>query len=1471
MLLLGESFMFEINMRLKFSSALLLVFLSVFSYGQTANIVEGCVPLQVNFTAPAGSSNFFWDFQDGATSPLQNPSNTFIDAGVYVVEFSESTTGPVVGTVTITVHEQPVPEITSSSGTVGCVPFAFSVEDNTTLPAGVTGTGFSWSFGDGGSGNGSPTTYTYNSEGVYDVTLQLTTNLASCNATKIFPSYVTCTEPPIASFTTNPSPVISCSPPLNVDFTNNSTSNGSPITYSWDFGNGNTSTDETPTTETYTSSGGFSITMIATDTNGCQNTTSAAVNIGTTTVGFIIPDTVCINTLVSPTNTSSTGSYSWDFGTNATPSTSAATNPAVTFLTEGIHTVSLTNTSGSCSPDSVVQIYVEDPQVTFAAIPTYFCYEPATFNFTGNGPPNVASWDWEFGDDTFGSGQVIDHEYAVPDTSYSEHGENLIATTLTITTTNGCVAEYRELDTIHLPWSRFMPDIAEGCAPLTVTFSDSSRTNMPEEPLTQWEWDYGDGNTDTFANGDPNTYIFTTPGEFDVVLIVTNSAGCTDTSDTIRIEVGDLVALDFSAAPLSICTGEEVDFTNLTAGPVSDLIDAWHYTSDEDRMSHCYQEANPSYIFDNETGFHDVTLTAEYNGCYSSVTKANYIEVKGPIADFTWQKDCDTPMDVLFNDLSSDATSISWDFGDGSPASSLGTVPYAYAATGDYTVILTATNGVSGCPDDKDTVLIHIRTIDAQFTPDEVLCGNQSYTYDASASVDVNEYCNRGYTWFFSEPSMRPITTPLPTEDINLSVTGPQTIGLVVEDINGCVDTLIQDIIVYNGYAAFELSDSTICYPSSVDFTDLSVSDTVITNWDWDFGDGNTSTLTDPTNLFASGPTPTVPVTLTTTDEIGCVETTTFEIDIYEPVSFISTLPNPANVCTNEDVDFFSSDFTSQGSSLSYSWDFGDAGSSADQNPSHSYTNGGNYNVVLTFTEIATGCQGTTNTTVDVQDFPTASFTSDVDGLAALCAPQIVNFTDASTSTSPIVSYAWDFDNGQTSTQNPVSTTFVKGVYDVELTVTTSYNCSNTVTVPYTVIGPEGNFVIDQNNICKGDSIVFTITDTLDVALYSWDFGDGNEAHEVSPTTHVYNFNPPSGQTVAKLTLYGVDSVCPITVSKNIFIHDVVAGFNILDDSICDGDNATLSNTSTPLADILSWTLGDGTTSTSSTTFQHLYATPGSYDVTLSVESSAFGCTDDTTTTIVVHPTPEITAFGDVICPGTLAQIGVENIDPGSFYNWTPATLVFNSTSAITTTTSDTAITYTVTVTDGSTGCTNSDDAVVSVIPEIEDYVFDTIVIIGDSIALPFGLESGLYTYTWTPESGLSCSDCSDPWAGPLLEDIQYTVNIADTLGCDNATYKYFIEVVPETLIELPTTFTPNGDGVNDIIYLGYWGVQVLYEYEIYNRWGELVFHTSDINTGWDGYYNGILQNNDIYVYKVRALTWLNEEIIKEGHIHLMR
>lgn len=1462
-------------MRIKNAVSLVVVMLTVvFANAQTADVTEGCAPMVVNFTAPAGAATWLWDFKDGATSNLQNPGNTFLNPGTYVVEFRETTSGPV-STITIKVYAKPDLTITRLSETTGCIPFNVTVSVGATLPGGVTLSGYNWDFADGTSVPGTPASHTYVTAGVYNISVKLTTSSVSCDVTKTFSGSFSFSDPPATAFSTSPDPPSSCSAPLTVNFTNNSGSS-LPLSHKWDMGNGTTFAGETPPAQTYTVAGTYTVSLVATDANNCAASAQKIISIGAPSSSFSIADTVCINEEINNiANLSTAGTSLWTIS-NATfisPTGSTSFEPTIAFTAGGLQNVKLTTTSTGCSDDTTLFVYVVSPAVTFTFTPSYSCQSPVAVQYTGISPNPVLQWNWSFGSSV--QNPVFIYTVANADSADVQTTHETFLTTLTITTAGGCKATHSDTMKVNPSWARFIPDKHNGCADLTVTFRDTSKSI---EPITNWLWNYGDGTpNNSLADGNPHTHTFNSPGVYDVVLVTTNNLGCRDTSYPVRIEVGEVRTLDFSVDKTSICPGEAVQFTNLTAN--QSLFDGWNYSSGEELLSHCFPDDEPSLIFDSEAGPQSITLTADYNGCFSSVTKTNLVNVKGPIAGFNYQYSCDNRNDVQLTDLSEDATGLSWDFGDGAVSSSGGTFVHTYTVTGDFTITLTAANGGSGCPPSTDTYVARIRNIESKFTTDSLLCGLVPHLYDASASVDVSPSCYKGYTWIFSDPGKRPVTVGDPATSLTFSLSGTQTVGLVTEDINGCTDTLTKTVRVFNIQPSYTVSDQRICLPDTVIFTDISISDTTLVAWNWNFGDMTSGSFSlSATHVYTVDVSPQYTTTLTVSDVLGCTTFSTDVITVYSPVSSISTVPVLPNICLGQPVLFTGADFTSEGSNLSFAWDFGDGNSGTGNNLNYTYSVSGTKNVTMNYTEVATGCTGpAVFQTINIQDYPVAGYYTDVDSLNALCYPQQVNFYNASTSASPVTSTSWNWGFGS-GFDTTAFVTFPKGEHPVKLLVETSFGCRDSMTKILNVKGPLGTFDIDNNNICKGDQITFTITDTVDVGSYNWDFGDGTAAADTSPVAHIYNYLPPSGQTLGKLTIFSKDKTCPVAVEKPIFIYYVKSDFlrntDDLDTLMCLGEGLLLTNTSSPsTGNIYSWTMGDGSTSASPGSFIQNYTVTGTYTITLAAEHATYGCKDTLSKAVKVFPLPHVKASVDTTCKFKTAQLLVADHNPVDSYDysWTPAAELNNPLIYNPTLTAINSGYYKVVATD-TNGCMKADSAFLFVVPPLEGFTWDTAIVAGDYVTLPIDNWGGLVEFTWTPEDYLNCLDCAYPVVDHVpIEDKSYSLYAEDIFGCTNATFYFNVKIRPEAFIELPTTFTPNGDGANDIIYVKGWAIKDLLTFQVYNRWGEIIFETSELSEGWNGYYKGVLQNNETYVYKARAIDWFEKEIQKEGHINLVR
>lgn len=150
---------------------------------------------------------------------------------------------------------------------------------------------------------------------------------------------------------------------------------------------------------------------------------------------------------------------------------------------------------------------------------------------------------------------------------------------------------------------------------------------------------------------------------------------------------------------------------------------------------------------------------------------------------------------------------------------------------------------------------------------------------------------------------------------------------------------------------------------------------------------------------------------------------------------------------------------------------------------------------------------------------------------------------------------------------------------------------------------------------------------------------------------------------------------------------------------------------------------------------------------------------------------------------------------------------------------------------------------------------------------------TGGSTYLWTPATGLSDPTIANPIAilDKSVDSITYTVTAYDTNGCwakDAVKVKLF-QSDPEILV--PSAFTPNADGKNDILKPILIGIDKLHYFSIFNRWGQQVFITTEIGKGWDGIFNGVKQPSGTYVYSTEGVDFQGKTIAKKGTIVIIR
>ncbi len=1464
-------------MNKSFGFSLVCILLSQVCNAQiSASVTEGCAPLSAvqfnnGFNNP---TNIIWDFDDGGGAAIPDPEHTFINSGVYNVSFSAVVNGSAVNeTITITVNENPVADF---SGEFGCVGSDIQLTDLSTSSSGTLAD-WEWTFGDGNFLNGEQNPiHVYGQPGNYTVGL-IVTDENGCTGATIINDLITIAENPDVSIDNTPS-LFSCEVPFDVTFTSNASSNSpnsNTLTYAWNFSNGNTSDAPNPPTQTYTETGSFPVSLTVTDDLGCSETVTQTVSTLNPEAAFTFlqnvnnDDTICL--FNGFTNDSGLYPAIFDFGDgNGPQSFNQFTPHFYEFQSGGVYDISMTVGEGSCISTITETFVVQEPVFEISTSPDLSCETDFEIDILLSGNEAVDSISWiysqQFIDTITGSGNnYIANVSYIDSINYEINGYLPIGVGGLVTTLQGCLASVSSVDSLWQPNAMPYSNFSNGCAPLTVMYADSS-TSHPNQALLSWEWNI---NGETFINeGETIEYTFTEPGVYTSFLIVENSEGCIDTSYMDSIFVGEVLPLDFNFNPSPVCINDSITFEEITQ---NSNVEYWNFNGDGNSLEGCFLNSSQTVVFNDSTGIQPVTMTAIYNGCSTELTQN--VEVLGAVGRLSYECNCDTPLDYAFNADVQNGSTWDWDFGDGTilTASTNTQEFHTYSQSGDYNAVLT-TYSEDGCDPFVDTLVVKVRQLGGTVASDTLLCSGTPYMFQVNA-IDNKVTCTRGYHMFWGDGTPPTMNNTGTFEHVFNFSGSPEVFAAIIDD-NGCRDTIRPNIRVFQLEAFADADILTGCLPLDVNFNGTFDSDTTIANVSWDFGDetiGSESIIShqynfpEPVNQFGQ----VIPwqAQYTITDAVGCSTADSINIlPIVPTVQIQSTTDN--TICVGDNTSFFPSvnnpDWT-------YEWDFGFE-TSNEPVPNITYNASGEFDVTLNIID-ENGCPADAfqSSYISVENYPEAILTSTADELEVLCYPLQATFNNVSNyNGSEPGNIIWDLDNNSpVAPNNTVGFTYDEpGSYFINMEVLTANGCSDIAYDTLVVVGPVANLTTDIDLICKGETVVFNMIDTADVWVWQWDFGDGvvsdgvdfENNEEFSEIEHTYDFIPANGQVNATLTVWSLDSVCSFAYLETIDIYEVVAGFEVngVDGDVehCDDIFDSFTNTSMN-ADVFNWDLSvNGSSSANVPEIQDL--PPGEHQVLLTVESAEFGCVDTISHNITIFSLPDVTAEGGLICPG---EELVLNGSGAATYLWSPPDDLNNPQLQNPIATPLFTTFYTLTGTD-TNSCSSTALALVEVFQPLPDFELDSTIIIGETISLELPPGNAGYNYIWSPENWVDCTTCPNVVLQPL-EDINYTVTVSDTLGCFENDYFIQIEVLPLSSVAVPDVFTPNGDLINDIIYVDGWGIKNLLTFEIYNRWGELVFLTNDINEGWNGYYKGELQNMDSYSYIVKAETFIDPEPVE--------
>jgi len=1062
-------------------------------------------PTNISFTNTStgpGTMSYLWDFGDGGTTNQANPIHAYTTPGNYTVTLvavSDLGCRDTVQTVNAVVIDTVI--------TVFSIPDSICVRDslvfqNTSTPSPQNAF---WNFGDGTTSALTNPLKSYSTAGVY--TVRLTNSYGFCQDSAV--KTIAVINPPGAGFTADR--FISCQPPLTVSFQDLST--GNAVGWFWDFGDGATSTEQNPV-HTYTTYGIFTVTLVATNPTGCNDTISKAqfIKIAKPTINF--PEPVqqgCIPFAVNFAPTihllDTVITWFWDFGDGTT---STLANPSHTYTSLGTFTATGTiTTSTGCTESRSITVKAGTlPSVDFSYSTTATCVDqPVQFTDLSSSVPPVNDWLWDFGDGAFSTLKNPTHQYPTPG----------IYTVKLIARNSGCPDSSIKTDLITILSPQAYYTYMVNCGSRTdFTFTDKSDSS------SSWFWNFGDGTTSTVQNP---SHSFPGLGIYNVSLTVTYGS-CTHTyAQNVRVLDENP---DIQANPNPVCRNTTDTLTALNINTSNISTYNWNFgdgviLNGPKAVAHTYLNA----------GNYSVTLiTTDLNGCKDTITKTDFLRVNGPVADFTTlnSSGC-TGLNPEFNDLSaSDGTNNivnwKWDFGDGT-VQNFSSAPFThtYNNVGSYSVSLVITDA-AGCSDSTGKVN-YITTTDPSvtFSTSSIFaCPGARIVFDVKAEGE-----GLTYLWDFGDGGTSVEAYPNPPHIY--TTPGKYTVKLTVTDSYGCSDSLVRDqyVTVDRPVADFTMNDSvSSCTPFEVQFTNKS---SYYYAQRWDFGDGDLSTLQNPTHYFNTPGTYTVKLVITSPGT--CFDSITKIVTLYDTAGTRISY-SPLGGCKPQTVNFSAQ----TNGPVTYLWDFGDGETvtSINADTTHQYNSFGIF-VPKLILQDPTGCliPVTGIDTIRIKGAD-ANFGADK---YLLCDNGLINFIDSSVSNDAIVSYNWDFGDGGTSSQQTPSYFYTStGLYSVTLALRTQSGCTDTLrkTDFIRVVSRPWAEIISDTAVCVFSPLSLAgnlLQPDTSAVTWNWSFGNGNSSTAQNPSPQVYN---SPGNVMASLITEN-SSGCRDTVLKNLRIH----------------------------------------------------------------------------------------------------------------------------------------------------------------------------------------------------------------------------------------------------------------------------------------------------------------------------------------------
>ena len=1393
----------------------------------TVNSNSGCDSLSVIFSneTSVGANIFLWEFGDGEISILQNPNHVYDSIGIYDIALTASIDGECSTTAIfssdIAVFASPIISFTADTTQVCSLPFNVNFNDNT-----INAVYWSWDFGDGNISYSSNPSNIYSESGEYDVSL-LVQNDYGCQSSSTFEKYIIANQLSALNFSAYPE--TSCA---GEDITFFQTSSLLNSDFEWDFGDGNTSSSQSPIHQ-YEQTGDYNVSLIA-NVSSCKDTFTIFDYIKIIQPSAIFEEIYNCDIPLEVEFISYTigaDHVFWDFGDGTT---STLLNPIHTFSNFGIQNVSLSvsNNLTGCEHIFVKQIELTKPVANFNyLINNNNSYQDSVGCLPERVYINNMSEDytwfkmlWSEEDISFS-----------PTHLYTENG--IYDVTMIVFDIHDCRDTFviENMYNIYENNIDFVVSNILGCDSMFIEFE-----NFSNHPLAEIYWDFGDGKNSQINN--PNN-IYYDEGSYDVALYTKSIYGCKDTlnrSDYVRFQSP---SANLNTSIQNICIGDDVQFSNLSDG--IGIRSLWSFG---DGTTSNLSNPNNEFLVN---GIYNINLLiTDSFGCQDDTS--SYIQVLSPIANFSslnLDANCPPLISDFINLSTYDAIYFEWIFNDGS-ISTVENPSHLFSNSGIYDISLIVENSF-GC---KDT-LIKNDFIDMSgsipmgsfIVSDTLICKGDIISFYPSVINTDN------FLWDFGNGvvSNDSVTTT------SYSNAGNYTPSLIIENSSGCQQTLnYENIIIVNEAVVDAGLDVEICEGELVQLNAVGNGFQFI----WSPISALTSaTVMNPlTNTDSS-----IMYYVTHTSGL-CTAVDSVYINVHNEV------PNASFIASNFCDGNLTSLVANSGLTTinnAYMWSFGQYGKLVN-----TVLNVGNNNVVLIIENLNNSCRDTINQNIEIFENPVADFfVSDI----ISCLGDTISFTNNSIANSSIISYSFGDGIGLSTVESPEYMYSIPGTYSVSLNITTYMGCEDDIIKELIIHeNPIVNFTAVNN--CEREGNVFTDLSYVingSISTIQYDFNDGHFSND-SISLHVFD---GYGSFDVKL-ISTSDNGCSSNIIKTTEVYanprvDFVAS------QFCVGEPTIFNNISiVPNSDIIAnrWGFGSEEYSLNINNI-YTFLSDGVYDVSLLV-TSEMQCKSILTKKIKIFRLPIANFQIDLdICVGDEANISyISNDEDATVVKWNynfgdghisserNAKHIYNNANSF-----DVSLEVV-----SSQGCKN--DTIMPSIIEVHSLPIADFQS-SKSIASELNSEISFINYSedailfmWNFDNGNYSIEENPTYS--FVDADTYNVSLIATsqFGCFSEIIRE-IKIYPEYTLFIPEVFTPDGDGLNDL-FLAKGNRMVSFEMRVFDRWGGVIFKSSSINSGWDGTnFNGEQLDEGVYLYDIEIYD-LNDRLwAYNGQLRLMR